>query len=377
MEKNRKLRNIIEYAKQSSSYNINEMILHADYVCVWGVGLTFFEAYESLFRGEAVKIDYLIDSDKEKQGRFFLDGIKCISPEQLAQLTNPLVIAFVYSGIDEIAKFCEQERIPWIHRSHWILDKKNCRTMGKNWLENNEKRIFECYDLLEDEKSKRVFEKVLFNRMAHGYKTIEYATISEQGEYFAPKGAYVLGENEYYLDVGAYIGDSIENFLETVRYKFNKISALEIDPYNYSLLSEKVNGYEIKIKDRIECINRGAWNENTNVVCNNVNGISCTIVKEKQENVVEYHCDKIDELLHDQTVTLIKMDIEGAEMEALEGARGIIENQTPKLSICIYHKLEDFWEIPLLIKEMVPDYHIAIRHHSVYNSGTVCYAWKD
>ena len=70
----------------------------------------------------------------------------------------------------------------------------------------------------------------------------------------------------------------------------------------------------------------------------------------------------------------IKLDIEGSEMCALEGARQIIERDHPKLAVCLYHKLEDLWTIPLWIKERFREYKFYIRHHSLMSEETVLYA---
>lgn len=75
-----------------------------------------------------------------------------------------------------------------------------------------------------------------------------------------------------------------------------------------------------------------------------------------------------------ERITMIKMDVEGAELESLKGARQTIMRDKPKLAICIYHKLEDMWEIPLYIKELVPEYRFYIRHHSIGILETVLYA---
>lgn len=71
----------------------------------------------------------------------------------------------------------------------------------------------------------------------------------------------------------------------------------------------------------------------------------------------------------------IKMDIEGAELEALKGSKRIISEYTPYLAICIYHNVTHFWEIPLLIKEYSANYDFYVGHHSDFDvNETVLYA---
>ena len=72
----------------------------------------------------------------------------------------------------------------------------------------------------------------------------------------------------------------------------------------------------------------------------------------------------------------IKMDIEGAEKEALQGARETIKDFTPNLAISIYHKPEDLWEIPILINEINPNYDFFIRCHNHLCLETVLYCSK-
>ncbi len=68
------------------------------------------------------------------------------------------------------------------------------------------------------------------------------------------------------------------------------------------------------------------------------------------------------------------MDIEGAELEALQGAKNTIQRFLPKLAICIYHKPKDIIEIPLYIKKIAPRYNLYLRHYSNFHSETVLYA---
>ena len=71
------------------------------------------------------------------------------------------------------------------------------------------------------------------------------------------------------------------------------------------------------------------------------------------------------------------MDVEGAEINALKGAEKLIKKYKPKLAICIYHKMEDMWEIPGLILSYVPEYKLYLRHYSPSKDETVLYCLAD
>ena len=71
--------------------------------------------------------------------------------------------------------------------------------------------------------------------------------------------------------------------------------------------------------------------------------------------------------------TFIKMDIEGAELNALIGANNVIVNHKPKLAICIYHRPSDLSEIAKYIKQLNSHYRFYIRHYRDYICDTVLY----
>jgi FkbM family methyltransferase len=74
-------------------------------------------------------------------------------------------------------------------------------------------------------------------------------------------------------------------------------------------------------------------------------------------------------------VDFIKMDIEGAELEALKGAEQTIRRFRPKLAICLYHRPEDFVTIPRFLDQTLPEYRFAIGHFTIHAEETVLYAW--
>ena len=87
------------------------------------------------------------------------------------------------------------------------------------------------------------------------------------------------------------------------------------------------------------------------------------------------NANSLDNVLFDAVpATFIKMDIEGAERKTIEGAENIIKKYRPKLAICVYHRADDIFEIPLAIKKLVPEYKLYLRQHSNSLLDTVLYA---
>jgi hypothetical protein len=63
-----------------------------------------------------------------------------------------------------------------------------------------------------------------------------------------------------------------------------------------------------------------------------------------------------------------------AETDALIGAIEMIEQQRPRLSVCLYHAQNHLWRIPLWIAERFPDYRLFLRSHQPDCWDTVAYA---
>ena len=112
-------------------------------------------------------------------------------------------------------------------------------------------------------------------------------------------------------------------------------------------------------------------------MCFRESGVASAIVSddcEAGESIVRIPVVDIDSVPECQNATWIKMDIEGAEMAALKGARNTILRNKPKLTISIYHSDEDMIRIAEYIHELVPEYRLYIRHHSSNKAETVLYA---
>lgn len=151
-----------------------------------------------------------------------------------------------------------------------------------------------------------------------------------------------------------------------------------MDQENFLALNKWIDQQGSAVSEKITAYNAGVWNENGSLNYGKMSSSDSFSIFNPRETITA-NTIRLDNVLGDKRVTILKMDIEGAEKAALEGAKNLIKAQKPKLAVCVYHRIEDLWQIPILLKNWVPEYSISIRHHARWwVSETVCYAWiKD
>lgn len=81
----------------------------------------------------------------------------------------------------------------------------------------------------------------------------------------------------------------------------------------------------------------------------------------------------LDAYLKGKPVTLVKMDVEGAEMSVLRGMKETITRHKPRLAVCVYHKHQDILEITSYLLELVPEYKFYLRHYNSNETETVLF----
>lgn len=178
-------------------------------------------------------------------------------------------------------------------------------------------------------------------------------------------------DGEVFVDGGAYVGDTIRSFLKVAKEEkanVKRIIALEPDEMNFKMLKRAYGNDPC-----VELLQKGmAKQSGTLLFCENANVGRLT--DDESLATTKVAVTAIDDLPHSEEITWIKMDIEGAESDALEGARRTIQRNHPKLTICIYHSNEHMIRIAEQVHEMVPDYRIYVRHHTTSSNETVLYA---
>lgn len=176
-------------------------------------------------------------------------------------------------------------------------------------------------------------------------------------------------EKEVFIDAGGFDGLTSVQFMNWCgRNGYSYI--FEPDEKNISLIRnnlKEILNYEI--------IPKALWSSTTVLGMNAKGDFSTTVGEIESESVEEQiKAVSLDEFVGDRKVTFIKMDIEGAELEALKGAKKLIREQSPRLAVSIYHKPEDIWTIPALIYEYNSNYRFYLRHYSFSYYDTVLYA---
>ena len=228
------------------------------------------------------------------------------------------------------------------------IARKGLFTLG--YIKENEDHFDKAYNMLYDEKSKEDFLSVLNFKITGKVKYLFECEYEKSRLY---EDILHLSDSETIVDLGAYDGDTIREFTAVTNGKYKKIIAFEPDEKNFRKLQRKTEGME-----NLEVHNLGAWDKKETLFFMKKAGRN----SRQDENGIPVNFDSVDNIVKEK-VTFIKMDIEGAELKALEGAKTTIMRDNPKLYVCAYHRNEDMFTLPFKIKELNPEYKIYFRHH--------------
>jgi FkbM family methyltransferase len=220
--------------------------------------------------------------------------------------------------------------------------------------------------ILDDEKSRQCLEEIVRARI-----TLSCPQNCTDNLYI-PNDLPSWPSPLRFVDCGAYTGDTLADFALN-GYLFEAIAVFEPDPFNFSQLIR--NTSRDKNITRLPCA-LGARTENVIFQVNKSMGSRIIDVpKEKGGEMQSVLCVALDDVLPTFAPNLIKMDIEGAEYDALLGARHIIERYRPSLAISIYHCRDHLWTIPFLLESWKLCYRLHIRYHTCTSTDIVLYAF--
>ncbi len=261
-------------------------------------------------------------------------------------------------------------------RNHWagvknifffpdIFDVDTTEAISEEFYNENREKYDAVRDILYDEFSKNSLDAYLNEKISGDYQLLLPYVVYPQ--YFFKNAPWKYSNNEVLLDCGAYDGDSIKDFI-AMQNNYKKIIACEPDRKNYKALLNNIekNGWKSIAPYRI-----GVSDEKKVLVFHSSGDCFSRIGEGGEEKI---DVEAIDHLLNGERVSIIKMDIEGAEMEALKGAEMTLRRCRPILMISAYHKKDDIYNIFEFVNNRLENYHYFFRCHRPHPIDAVLYA---
>ena len=234
------------------------------------------------------------------------------------------------------------------------------RIFNLDFFERNRESFEKTESLFCDELSKQIYRDIISYKLSGKIRYLKNSH-TDFGELY--KNLLRAENFEYIADLGAYNGDTlreIKNFAPNLKEAY----AFEPDARSFRKLTQyakdepslKVNAYQLAAwsgKDTL--VFDGSGNRNSSLV----SGPSIEVSKQAKQ--VEVQADSLDSILDGRPIDYIKYDVEGSEREAISGSLETIERYSPALLVSLYHRSEDLFDLPLLIKSHFPNYSFYLR----------------
>ncbi len=249
------------------------------------------------------------------------------------------------------------------------------------------------------------YEEIRLFLSSNGFKEerlIDLSMITDTERQYFEQSTLSPCPDEVFIDGGCFDGSTTRRFIRWCSGNYKKIYAFEPDKKNYERCLKMCEREQIS---DIQILHKGLWDHEARLTFQETGGqgskieerdISGTMEGDRASDVPDgaggdvgssesigvsaaeetnvIWTAAIDDIVGEDKVTFIKLDVEGAELRALQGAELSIRRHRPRLAISIYHKPEDVIEIPAYILSLHEDYRLYIRHYQMSACETILYA---
>lgn len=351
-------------AEKYGGHDPSSVLYLAESVVLFGAG-AYARVVLRSWADKMPRIRCLVDSNPTKWGTMWC-GLPVLSPAELSSsLANSLVVVAAMDT-HTIEEKLESLGITPLFAEH----DGSVGYLPGSWLTQHQMGFADVFECLADDMSRYVYLEVskarLFQRFNFPMKGNWFtAECSTQPQYF-PAGIVELAGNESFLDCGAFDGDTVIDFASQMWRKNIKrwyAIALEADAKNAIQARNNLDAFGL---NDVPVLHRVLGANPDNPFVHN-----CRDIDHSQQGIQI----SLDDIPWKMPPTYIKMDIEGAELDAIKSCERTLSRYLPKLAICLYHRTSDLLEIPLHIRKTHPSYKLYTRHHRAGSLWeTVCYA---
>lgn len=352
-------------------------------VCIYGSNKIAEKIFDALARTRKdVEVKFFVDSKKSGE----MKGLPLYAGKNLPEFIGEIDSAIVASYSSRY--FLELILKRFGIKDVYLLDKKTFdfleeKTAKKDW------DVEKSASVLETEQDRNLYKfiaKIRSDRVKYLPEIQEYFNKNFPERYMVdsmPKQHYLEYINKdaikTVVDGGGFDGFTSVIFSEEFK---NCEKIFMFEPCYDSFKTDLVDAV-IKNDKKIEIINKGLWNENTTLEFREETQatLGSAIVEAKPgvtrpHKIIKIETTTLDSFAKDRNVKIdfIKLDVENAEMQVLRGAENILKNHRPQLAVSIYHTDEQFYSIPLYLKELLIDYELRFAHYSGRYVESVLYA---
>ena len=323
-----------------------------------------------IFQTAGVRIDHVVANRIYWRENLMLEDKPVEILEEILQRYDQVNVFCALQYLQPIKKL-ESQLIDSCRVKHFFTYDTGCihygyRDLTIDFVRQCEQDFEWIYNELADELSRSTLLAYLNQRISGRVGYLERVL---DRDHLFPKDLIALNDEEVFVDCGAFDGKTIQDFVVALRAQGRSLNqpiyALEPDAMNREMIHRNCANLT-----SLTIIPRGAWNENGFLSFAHGGGATSRLLESGTGNI---SVDRIDNLLKDKKITYLKLDVEGAELNALKGAAQCISQFKPKIGVCVYHRSIDLVTIPKFIKNIVPEYKLYLRAHSIGANDLLLY----
>ena len=312
------------------------------------------------FARRGIRVLRFFDSNRALHGKL-VEGVPCLPPADVPLYPDTPLLVTSYKAMDIGVTLLQMGVSGFYHDFH-----VSARFFEPDLLETHGERIARVHDALADEASRRAYLSVIKSTV-----TGEDGFLEPSGYYRYHHPATLPVPGDTIVDGGAYDGTTAREFASMCGGRC-RIFSFEPFPESYRLLEASLRDQELAKIVTPAC--KGLWSgEGELRFDTGYDTAEAFRMDQAGDTCVEVV--SLDGCLPPDTrVDMIKLDVEGSELEALKGGVGVLRRWRPKLQICLYHKLEDLWTIPEYLLSLDLGYTFYLGHSNTVMLDTVLYA---
>ncbi len=356
---------------------LREIVGNGQKIAIWGGGLTSEMVSDRIEKAGGEISAYFFGDIWYKDGMTYRGkpGYRISEINNILDNYNLLLCAgTIYP---ELSKMVKNGEIGVDGHNVYSLERINnvCR-ISKEFIEKHISDFESVYELFDEDISRTTFLSYLSSKSgcfakSELVKPLWQLMVSDHyfNELYQP-GEY---KENVICDCGAFDGDSVDGFFKYIKDDKARAYAFEPDELNLVEISRNLKKYG----DRVSIVKKGLSQKSGRLAWSSDG--SCSHVVD--DNDVSNGIDVIagDEYFKHRYVSFIKMDIEGAEADALIGLKETIKRDAPFLAISAYHKADDLFVLPKIIKDIIAEqsdfnYDYKLRIHTPRAEELVFYA---